>query len=244
MQTWNAIGMQTTETCKDLRERLLDYCKREDKQKRDLLMMDLVRRIECNLFAVLVLTKHAVNRGGTTHLKLPVGLLIRTCLSDSIMGLYVAQLSKDEVEQLSQTLTEEYVASLFFRAEVYKVWDILRGDEDLLEGWYTMQIEDHFWEYLKPNPDATSYHDYSMWKVDKIGQHITLQKMYEALLRNGELKEIGEKLYSYYKYFSQYEHFSEASHGDTLVDFGMDNVSFKKAIETLKNGIEIIIANV
>ena len=88
---------------------MLDYCKREDK-KRDLLMMDLVRRIECNMFAVLVLTRNAVNRGGTTYLKLPVGLLIRTCLSDCIMGLYVSLLSGDEVEQLSQTLTEEYVA--------------------------------------------------------------------------------------------------------------------------------------
>lgn len=246
MQTWNAIGQQTLEICRVLRGKLLDYCKREDKQKRDLLMMDLVRRIECNLFAVLVLTKDAVNRGGTTYLKLPVGLLIRTCLTDCIMGLYISQLSEEEVELLSQTLTEEYVASLFSRAEVYKdkVRDILPGDEDQLEGWYTMQIEDHFWEYLKPNSDKTDKHDCSIWKVDKTGQHITLQKMVESLLCNGELEKIGDRLYSYYKYFSQYEHFSEASHGDTLVDFGMDNVSFECSIETLKNGIEIITAKI
>ena len=246
MQTWNAIGQQTTEMCRGLRGRMLDYCKREDKRKRDLLMMDLVRRIECNMFAVLVLTRNAVNRGGTTYLKLPVGLLIRTCLSDCIMGLYVSLLSRDDVEQLSQTLTEEYVASLFSRAEVYKdkVWDIIPGYEDQLDGWYTMQIEDHFIEYLKLKPDATNFYECSMWEVDKTGKHITLQKMVEALLNNGELKKIGERLYSYYKYFSQYEHFSEASHGDTLVDFGLDNVSFEKAIEALKNGIEIILKKV
>lgn len=246
MRTWNAIGKQTTEICQELRRRMLDYCKRDDKQKRDLLMMDLVRRIECNLFAVLVLTRNAVNRGGTTYLKLPVGLLIRTCLSDCIMGLYVSLLSGDEVEKLSQTLTEEYVSSLFSRAEVYKdkVRDIIPGYEELLEGWYTMQIEDHFGEYLKANPNATNFSECSIWKVDKTGKHITLQKMVEALLNNMKLKKIGERLYSYYKYFSQYEHFSEASHGDTLVDFGLDNVSFEKAMDALKNGIEIILKKV
>ena len=246
MKTWKAMGKAIAQLCYDLRGTLLAYCKVEDKQKRDLLMMDFVRRIECNMFAVLVLTRNAVNRGGTTYLKLPVGLLIRTCLSDCIMGLYVSLLSRDDVEQLSQTLTEEYVASLFSRAEVYKdkVRDIIPGYEDQLDGWYTMQIEDHFIEYLKLKPDATNFYECSMWEVDKTGKHITLQKMVEALLNNGELKKIGERLYSYYKYFSQYEHFSEASHGDTLVDFGLDNVSFEKAIEALKNGIEIILKKV
>ena len=246
MKTWKAMGKAIAQLCYDLRGTLLAYCKVEDKQKRDLLMMDFVRRIECNMFAVLVLTRNAVNRGGTTYLKLPVGLLIRTCLSDCIMGLYVSLLSRDDVEQLSQTLTEEYVASLFSRAEVYKdkVWDIIPGYEDQLDGWYTMQIEDHFIEYLKLKPDATNFYECSMWEVDKTGKHITLQKMVEALLNNGELKKIGERLYSYYKYFSQYEHFSEASHGDTLVDFGLDNVAFEKAIEALKNGIEIILKKV
>ena len=46
MRTWNAIGRQTTEMCRDLQRRMLDYCKRKDKQKRDLLMMDLLWRIK------------------------------------------------------------------------------------------------------------------------------------------------------------------------------------------------------
>lgn len=245
IQTWKTMGKTIAQLCYGLRGKLLDFSKREDKQKRDLLMMDLVRRNECNLFAVLILIKASL-KNGTTYLKLPVGLLLRSCFADCIMGSYVSLLSKDEAKQFAQTLNEEYVASLFNRAEVYKdkVRDIIPGYEDQLDGWYTMQIEDHFIEYLKQNPDATNFYECSMWEVDKTGKHITLQKMVEALLNNMELRKIGERLYSYYKYFSQYEHFSEASHGDTLVDFGLDNVSFEKAMDALKNGIEIILKKV
>lgn len=245
MRAWKTMGETIAQLCYDLRGKLLAYCKVEDKQKRDLLMMDLVRRNECNLFAVLTLIEKTM-KNGTTYLKFPVGLLLRSCFADCIMGLYISLLTHEEVEQFAKTLTEEYVASLFSRAEVYKdeVRDIIPGYEDQLDGWYTMQIEDHFIEYLKLNPDATNFYECSMWEVDKTGKHITLKKMVEALLNNVELKKTGERLYSYYKYFSQYEHFSEASHGDTLVDFGLDNVSFEQAMDALKNGIEIILKKI
>ena len=74
MKTWKAMGKAIAQLCYDLRGTLLAYCKVEDKQKRDLLMMDLVRRNECNLFAVLTLIKASL-KNGTTYLKLPVGLL-------------------------------------------------------------------------------------------------------------------------------------------------------------------------
>ena len=241
MRTWNAIGQQTTEICRDLRGKLLDYSKREDKQKRDLLMMDLVRRNECNLFAVLTLIEKTM-KNGTTYLKLPVGLLLRSCFADCIMGLYISLLTNEEVEQFTKTLTEEYVASLFSRAEVYKdkIRDILPYDDELLDGWYTMQIEDHYLHYLIPNPDETNMHLCTIWKVEKTGKHVTLEKMVNTIKKNDELKGTGTHLYAYYKYFSQYEHFSEAAHGDTLVDFGMDNVSYEKAIDALRKGLQLI----
>lgn len=241
MKTWKAMGKGIAQLCYDLRGKLLEYCKVEDKQKRDLLMMDLVRRNECNLFAVLTLIKASL-KNGTTYLKLPVGLLLRSCFADCIMGLYVSLLSKEDAEQFSQTLTEEYVASLFSRAEVYKdkVRDILPYEDDILEGWYTMQIEDHYMHYLAPNPDETNMNLCTIWKVEKTGKHVTLDKMVKAIKKNDELKGLGTQLYAYYKYFSQYEHFSEAAHGDALVDFGMDNVSYEKAIEALRKGLQTI----
>lgn len=242
MRTWNAIGQQTTEICRDLRGKLLDYSKREDKQKRDLLMMDLVRRNECNLFAVLILIKTSL-KNGTTYLKLPVGLLLRSCFADCIMGLYVSLLSKDEAKQFAQTLNEEYVASLFSRAEVYKdkVRNVLPYDDEILEGWYTMQIEDNYLHYLAPNPEETNMNLCTIWKVEKTGKHVTLDKMVKAIKKSDELKILGKQLYAYYKYFSQYEHFSEAAHGDALVDFGLDNVSYEKAIEALRRGMRMIL---
>lgn len=238
------MGKSIAQLCVYLRGKLLAYCKVQDKQKRDLLMMDLARRNECNLFAVLTLIKASL-KNGTTYLKLPVGLLLRSCFVDCIMGLYVSLLSKDEVEQLAQTLEEEYVASLFSRAEVYKdkVREVLPYEEDILEGWYTMQIEDHYLNYLVPNPEETDFHKCTIWKVDKKGKHITLQDMVKVMQKNEDMKTIGKQLYAYYKYFSQYEHFSEAAHGDALVDFGLDNVSYEKAIDAIDNGVHMILEN-
>lgn len=245
IKTWKAMGKDIAILCVELRKRMLEYCEHE-KKKRDLLMMDLVRRCECNLFAVLSLAKVSLQGKGNIYLKLPVGLLLRSCFADCIMGLYVSILSDEEIEKLAQTLNEEYVASLFSRAEVYKdkVRDVLPYDDDLLEGWYTMQIEDHYLNYLVPNPDEKNRRLCTIWKVEKTGKHITLQDMVKAMQKSTEMNAAVKQLFAYYKYFSQYEHFSEAAHGDTLVDFGMDNVSFEKAIEALKNGIEIILKKV
>ncbi len=246
IKTWNAIGRGVAQLFNDLRGQILEYCRQEKKTKRDLLMMDLVLRNNCNLLAVLTLVEKSLGNDGSTYLKLPVGLLLRSCFADCIMGLYISQLSTEKVENLAQTLEEEYVASLFARADVYKdkVRDILPYDDEILEGWYTMQIEDHYLNYLEPNPDETNMHMCTTWKVEKTGKHITLKEMLKALKLTDDLNALGTQLYAYYKYFSQYEHFSEASHGDTLVDFGLDNVSFEKAIDCLRKGLLILLDRV
>ena len=239
IRTWKAMGQRAIQLCVELREQLMAYCKQENKGKRDLLLMDLMRRCECNLFAVFSLAKVSLENEGTTYLKLPVGLLLRSCFSDCIMGLFISTLSDADVEQLAQTLNEEYVASLFNRAEVYKdkVREFLPFDDKTLDGWYTTQLEDHFINYLVSNPQEENINVCTFWRVEKTGMHVTLQKMVKALQKNEELNRIGTQLFAYYKYFSQYEHFSEAAHGDTIVDFGMDNVSYEKAVETLRNGL-------
>ena len=104
-----------------------------------------------------------------------------------------------------------------------------------------MQIEDNYLHYLAPNPEETNMNLCTIWKVEKTGKHVTLDKMVKAIKKSDELKILGKQLYAYYKYFSQYEHFSEAAHGDALVDFGLDNVSYEKAIEVLRRGIHMIL---
>jgi len=81
MKTWKTMGKDIAILCVELRKRMLEYCERE-KKKRDLLMMDLVRRCECNLFAVLSLANVSLQGKGNIYLKLPVGLLLRSCFAD------------------------------------------------------------------------------------------------------------------------------------------------------------------
>lgn len=68
----------------------------------------------------MLLSKHSLNNKGSIYLKLLVGLLLITCISDCIMGLYVSLLSKDELAVFVQSLNKDYVISLLPRVDVYK----------------------------------------------------------------------------------------------------------------------------
>ena len=74
---------------------------------------------------------------------------------------------------------------------------------------------------------------------------IDLKNIKISLCNNNKTKECVKNLYAYYKYFSQYEHFSQRGDGDSLADFGYDNIRFEKAImhleECIKYLIEIIV---
>ena len=80
----------------------------------------------------------------------------------------------------------------------------------------------------------------AMWNVKK-GKAITIKRIVEVLRNNQYTAEVSRRLYAYYKYFSQYEHFSESGYGDTLADFDKDNVSFEKAFECLRNGMDMLL---
>ena len=68
--------------------------------------------------------------------------------------------------------------------------------------------------------------------------------MKEALVTDQSLSPVACRLYAYYKYFSQYEHFSDNGHGDSLADFGEDNVSYEKAINALEEVVELLLKKV
>ena len=227
--------------CRVLRKQMFDYCKVDNKTQRDLIIMDMVRRVECNAYSIMLLSKSSLQENGSIYLKLPIGLLLRTCVSDCLMGLYVSLLLQEELVQFVQSLNVDYVRSLLPRVDVYKdkISELGFADE-FIESMYMLQLEDNFCKYLSFDETTNEFTNIAMWNVKK-GKTITIKRIVEVLRNNQYTAEVSRRLYAYYKYFSQYEHFSESGYGDTLADFDKDNVSFEKAFECLRNGMDMLL---
>lgn len=241
IRVWNIINLKSVNLCRVLRKQMFDYCKVDNKTQRDLIMMDMVRRVECNVYSIMVLSKSSLQENGSIYLKLPIGLLLRTCVSDCLMGLYVSLLLQEELVQFVQSLNVDYVRSLLPRVDVYKdKISELGFTDEFIESMYMLKLEDNFYKYLSFNETTNEYTNIAMWNVKK-GKAITIKKIVEVLRNNQYTAEVSRRLYAYYKYFSQYEHFSESGYGDTLADFDKDNVSFEKALECLRNGMDMLL---
>ena len=160
------------------------------------------------------------------------------------MGLHLYQISECEVRKILENLHKEYVRSMFERYELYRDKVNVPFDDALLQRIYTGQLEDLFLEWLDINDKFNMEDDqpiYNMWKTQDIKPYKTY-KAKKALSQDPSVTSLASRLYSYFKYFSQYEHFSEPGHGDSLADFGEDNVSFEKALEAIDDATMIMAA--
>ena len=242
IEVWKSIAQHSSSISTKLRKHMLDFCHNIDKTSKELAVMDLVRRVECNLKAVMSLSILAMKSNGSVYFKLPIGLLLRSCFTDCLMGLYLQQLSEDGVQKMLDDLSKEYTKSLFERFEVYKDKVSIPFDDEFFQTLYIGQLEDHFLDYLTINEKYKSGSDhpfYQMWSVQQFERHQT-SKIKKSLATNSSYAPLVNRLYGYFKYFSQYEHFSGPGHGDTLADFGEDNVSFPKALDSLAEATSIM----
>ena len=104
-----------------------------------------------NLTSNAILTKFLVIQKKPSYLKLSIGILLRNCFMDLLLGLYICDMDDEHVEEIAEVLNLNYVKALFEQFEVYrdKIEDV-NFDEDFLEHMYTMSIEDNCLQYLEP----------------------------------------------------------------------------------------------
>lgn len=241
-------------TCKKLRMSLSEYCRKPDKTHRTNVLMDFVRRIECNLYAIALLAKNSMQHKHKAYLKLPMGIILRNCFVDSIYAFYFIRLTDEELEEEVSVLNRDYVKSLKYRKPVYigKLKEAgIENAENLGEMLYPLTIEDTFTQYLsfETSPDSDGL--WSCVSDKEIRKEYTndknvkgIDQIYKQLKSNTDNADLIDAIYANYKYFSQFEHFSEYSHGDTLVPYGEDNTSFPFALKVLRESTSYILKNV
>lgn len=253
---WIVVNQKCNNLVKELRRVVFDK-KSTIASKKERLLLGILMRQCSNLSAIAVLTKVSVGIGNSVLFKLPIGLLLRNCYMDCLLGLYLGSITEADALEISEVLHIDYAKALFDEFEVYrdKVGGILPFNDEMLESIYTMNLEDNFlWAY-EPNktPDKTEpCGERYLWKArnkkevrnliseNEVKNELNIKVVFENLQRTPQYSSYAKNLYAYYKYFSQYEHFSESGFGDAIADFSNDNVNFEMALVRLEESISVI----
>ena len=208
-------------------------------------LMSLIRRIEANSSAVRELVKISLKNDSTQYFKLSIGLLLRSCLMDSIMGLYLSAQGEESALKIIGDAEHDYVKALSDRFEVYADRDGLSGmDESLLKHIYGLQIEDCFphqidWESLKDEEDKNR----GFFSIEK-KKNFTIKSAFDWLKSESKHTVLSKKLYAYYKEYSQYEHYSIYGHSDSLTPYDKDPTSMVKAFQYVCEAMHCIVSYV
>lgn len=218
----------------------------------------LLYRIVRNLRAVHTLAKDSSQNEDSVFFKLPVGLILRNCLFDSILALHFAYKDEKDSVNLNSLYNNQYVRALLEEFPVYKDKISQNLDDETKRTAFYLSLEDTFLQHLdfndkmfaqrKDSGTIPPLQEQFMWKPR------AYSSLYEGCLKSdGEFKHIKEllgqnenladnvnSLYAYYKYFSQYEHFSQMGDGDSLVPFGEDNIRFEKTFYHIGQAVRLI----
>lgn len=241
-----AISLSSRKTLKTLSGYLFshkDLQKCED--RRIAAILNLMYRMNCNILTVMMISDWSRKRDNTVFLKLPMGVLLRTVLTDSIHAMFFSSISDAEVKKELEQLRMGYAYSLLDRTEVYK--DKVRRvspdmDDSLLDTLYYGQLEDNYLDFYDYNEEE------GFW-IKKLDKHkrkergletmptSTMAGKFSVLQSDPSFGELAKRAYQYYRYFSQYEHFSEEGQGDILVPFGEDNVHFPSAMDVVEETV-------
>lgn len=232
-----------------------EFCRTQERNRKNVAIVSLNKRVYSNLVSIGALASVSVKNEGNVRLKHPVGLLVRGCLIDCIVGVYIKQMSLAEAEQLLDIGNRDYVKALFDEFEVYKdkTADIC-GDDEFLEHVYTLCLEDTYINELDINDECKQIeplNERHIWKSrkptdikpDYKSADSQIKTMVEHLCASESHKTCVKRLFAYYKYFSQYEHFSERGFGDAFQNFGSDNIRFEKVFDCLEDGLRMMVSS-
>lgn len=244
---WAVIAKHSHDLSQRLYQAMLSFCKAKRKGRKRRAEISLIRRIQCNLTAVSILAGFSYKKD-TLYLKFPVGLLLRSCLTDTIYALYLHGMKAKEAEEEIEVLNKDYVKSLDERFDVYKdkVVDIGLSEEEI-KSFYDLGCEDSFIQYLTYEMDGEKLKTRAVKNKDLRTTHderpenLNIAGMVDCVKTKTKHGCVVNRLNAYYRYFSQYEHFSEQGYGDSLVPFGDDNMSFPCALDALEEGLKVVV---
>lgn len=257
---WIVVNKRCLELISDISEFFHKKSKWQGERK-DKILHAILMRHTMTLTSVALLAKSSVLQRRATFYKLPIGLLLRNCYMDGLLGLYFCSLDEANVEEVANSLNLDYVKALFEEFEVYrdKIPSKFGWNNEFVEHMYTMSLEDTFLSDFSVNksPDKiVPGKERELWKVrpktdvrtlipeKDVKQELNVKTIYLYLANNETYSSCANNLYAYYKYFSQYEHFSENGFGDAIAAYNEDNINMEAAILRISDSIKLMMEKV
>lgn len=223
----------------------------EENRKNKVLLL-LARRIIANIRAIAELASFCYIKEGTLFFKLPIGLLLRNCLTDSITGLYLLLQDNEAANKALDLLNHDYANAKLFQFEVYRDnINFANFDDELAEHVFTLALEDNFLNHYNLNSETKEIkplNEHKIWKGSNPKNYIPdgpninpqIKAMWETLSADLRFGDCANNLYAYYRYFSQWEHFSEYGAGDAMASFGEDNINMPMTFGYIKAALDFI----
>lgn len=90
---WVAVNLKCNKLVEDMRKLVLAQNSSTRGKKKRFLLSILMRQCS-NLYAVAILTKVSVAMSNSVLFKLPIGLLLRNCYMDCLLGLYLSSVTE------------------------------------------------------------------------------------------------------------------------------------------------------
>lgn len=105
-ETWRVIAQRSSDIAQRLYQAMRAFCEAKRKGRKRCAEMSLIRRVQCNLMAVSILASLSYKKD-SIYLKFPVGLLLRSCLMDTIYALYLHDMKAKEAEEEIEVLNKD-----------------------------------------------------------------------------------------------------------------------------------------
>lgn len=249
---WKRISSHTAGILKFILSHRESFKECSKKDIRTAAIISLIHRIMRNLRGVYILASSSAAHADSVFLKLPVGIIIRNCLIDGLLALHIARNDNQACKNLMALCNRNYVQALFDEFEVYRDKQTAPFDDIMMEHIYTMAIEDTYLSDLAANEKTLTIqplNERHMWKARDLKDiydgckrsDIEIKAIKNSLSDDEKTGNCAKNLYAYYKYFSQFEHYSQRGDGDSLADFGNDNVRFEKTFSHLEECLKLLI---
>ena len=181
--------------------------------KEQFVFLDILKRIKANLRGcrdmLFELTKLDPEKDNFEK-KIPLSILLRSCLADAMVGMYLASLTKQEFAEELDVINLDFVRYMgsMIPLEV-ELYNRLSGKEINFQEELDIRY-DGFSQFLSSDKGKPwTYNKASVFRADKTNdKRVDFPLIRKSLIESEVETQAFAYMYNYYRYYSQYEHFT------------------------------------
>lgn len=233
------IWIKRIDTTRDVLQTVgMKYHGEKNVPQEEFVFLDLLKRIKANLGGVsdILVDLNKLAPSDNFEKKIPLSILLRSCLADCMMGLYLGTFKNPEFSEELDVLNLDFIKYMgsMIPLEV-ELWNMLSGESNDPQ----IQLDeryDAFSKWLQSNKGEP-------WKTRKPADFRSDKSKTTKIdfpLIHDRLKVEARALaymYNYYRYYSQYEHF-------TSIGRDIFNSPFEEEIGTMERALVSIMHSV